>query len=161
MGLGISTRDCDERLLKINRVTITSAQLKALVATPKTLIDAPGPGKVIVVLDAWIHNPAASDPTYTTQYTESTANPVIEYSGGTDISAAIESTAGAVVSATESVQRVTFANTATAVYTLVVNQAVQLLQPSADFAAGTNPIFVYITYRILDLKEGASVFKEL
>lgn len=160
MGLGLSQRDCDERLLKTNRVKVSAAEAIALAASPKLLIDAPGPGKVIEVLDAVIHNPAANDPTYTTQYTESSINLVIEYTGGQNISETIEGTSGAVVSATEKLQRVTFAVGATTVYPLVVNEGVQLLSPSGDFAAGTNPWYVYITYRILDLKEGSSVFVE-
>lgn len=156
MPRGISSRECDESLLQTRRITLTSAEVTALSSAPKLLIPNPGPGKVIEVLDAILHNPAASSPQYTTQYTESSINIVIEYVDGTDISAALEGTSGAVVSATEKLQRFTLANTATSVYALIPNSGVQLLSPSGDFAAGTNPIYVYITYRIFDLNAGSA-----
>jgi hypothetical protein len=160
MPRGVTSRQTDESLLKVRRVTLTASEVKALATSPKELIPAPGPGKIVQVISAFVHNPAANSPLYTTQYTESSINPVIEYGGGTDITAALEGTSGAVVSATEKYQAFVFANSATTVYAMEENAKVQLLSPSGDFAAGTNPIYVYITYRILDTDTGASGFIE-
>lgn len=151
----------DESLLKRRRVTITSAQVLALAGTPKELIPAPGPGKLIQVVDALLYNPAANHPAYVNQYAEPSApdNLILEYGDGTDI-AVLESTAGAIVSATEAYQRFVWAATITTVYSLVENSKVQLLNDSTDLTGGTNPVFVYLTYRILDTDTGSSGYIE-
>ncbi len=148
MPRGLASRNADESFLKRARVTLTSTQMLALAASPVTLLTAPGPGKVLQLVDALVYNPATG-----TQYTESSINIVLEYTGGVDITAALEGTSGAVVSATgtPAVQRFTLANTATAVYALTINEGIQVLSPSGDFAAGTTPIDFILTYRVIDL----------
>lgn len=149
MPRGLVSRDTDESLIKRARVTLTPTQMTGLSTTGTgVLLSAPGPGKVIQVLDCLVYNPATG-----TQYTESSVNIVLQYTGGVDISAALEGTAGAVVSATgtPAVQRFVFGNTATTAYMMTVNQGVEVLSPSGDFAAGTTPIDFIITYRVIDL----------
>jgi hypothetical protein len=70
-------------------VALTNADIKALRATPKTLVPAPGAGKVIEFLSAMLMLKAG-----TNVLTESTANLVVRYKDGTgtQVSQSIETT---------------------------------------------------------------------
>lgn len=120
---------------------ITNAQMKALKATPLSLIPAPGAGWAIVVERIYM-----TSSTVTAGWTETADNPVIEYTGGTDI-AVIESTA---FLDQVGVQVRTQAIAAT-VTTPVVNEGVQIYNPDDELGGGNaaNVFVVSIRYRIM------------
>ena len=69
------------------RVEVTSAQMLALRATAKELVPAPGANQVLEFVSVVIKY-IADD----TGYTESSANLVVQYSGGQDVCTAIDAT---------------------------------------------------------------------
>jgi hypothetical protein len=149
MPRGLVSRDCDESLLKRARVTLSNAQMLDLTDTPATLLSAPGPGKVIQIVDALLYNPATG-----TAYTQDSAdNLELRYATGSVVIAIAETDSGAVVSAsgTPFVQRFVFAATTTTVYQLVINSAVELYMNNADLTLGVPPVDVILTYRVIDL----------
>ena len=76
-------------VIQVATVQITNTQLKALRATPVTLVAAPGAGKVLEFISAVIKNNGG-----TNALTESTANMAVKYTDGSGaaVSQAIEST---------------------------------------------------------------------
>ncbi len=74
---------------KYTDVLVSNVEIKRLRATPKTLIPAPGAGKLLEFCSAVLHFDAGAD-----SLTESTANLAIKYQGaaGVQVSQTIEST---------------------------------------------------------------------
>lgn len=85
---GINSDKLAETTVKYAEVSVTNAEMLALRATPKTLVAAPGAGKLIELLSAEL----LFD--YTAAYTETDDNMAIRYDNGTGaiISEDIEST---------------------------------------------------------------------
>jgi hypothetical protein len=123
-----------ETTIQYAEVSITNAEMLALRAAPKTLVAAPGAGKVIQFLGALLFFD------YTAAYTESTDNLAIRYTdgSGTIVSQAIE--AGGFVDAT--------ADTMTA-----CDNAVLVLHNTGDGELGggnaANSVRVRVAYRIV------------
>jgi hypothetical protein len=76
-------------MIAVVRVTLTNAEIKALRATPKTLVAAPGAGKVLEFVSAVIKNNGG-----TNALTESADNMAVKYTDGSGaaVSQAIEAT---------------------------------------------------------------------
>jgi hypothetical protein len=157
MPRGLVSRDCDASLLKRARVTVPTASVLTLVATPVTLLAAPGPDRAIQVIECLIYNPATG-----TAYTEGNGatNTVLQYATTTTIPIAssettLNGTLGAILSAagTPQVQRMVFGNGSTTVYNVVINEAVVVTGSTNELAAGTNNLDFILTYRVLDLKD--------
>lgn len=120
----------------------TNAQVKALRATPQTLIPAPGAGRAIIVESVDLVCSAAA-----AAYTESADNLVVEYSGGTDI-VEVEAT-GFVDQAAVETRSIRTAATLT---TPVANEAVQLKNNGDGELGGgnaANTLSVRIRYRVI------------
>lgn len=85
----IESAEMDETLLKYAEVSITNAQIKALRATPVTLVAAPGAGKVLEFVSAVLFHDYG-----TNALTETTDNMAVRFENGsgTIVSQAIEST---------------------------------------------------------------------
>lgn len=118
---------------------LTNAQVKAL-TTAINILPAPGSGWAIVVLRGFWK--ASSG----TAWTESADNPVIEYTGGTDIMV-IEST-GFLDQSTAQVRTQAIAATVT---TPVANEGIQIFNPNDELAGGTaaKTLTIQLVYRIM------------
>jgi hypothetical protein len=84
----IGSSELNETLVQYATGTITNAQALALRATPKTLVAAPGAGKVLEFISLMLFF------NYTAAYTESTANLAVKYTDGSgaQVSQTIEAT---------------------------------------------------------------------
>ncbi len=91
----IESAEMDETVIKYAEVAITNAEIKALRATPKTLVAAPGAGKVLEFISATLFHDYGSN-----ALTETADNMAIRFENGsgTIVSQAIE--AGGFVDAT-------------------------------------------------------------
>ncbi len=85
---GLGSASLDPSTIQYAEVTITNAQMVALRATPKTLVAAPGAGKVLEFISATLFFD------YTAAYTESADNMAVKYENGSGAAAsqAIEAT---------------------------------------------------------------------
>lgn len=148
----VTSAKLEPGVLQVDTVTLTSAQVKALRATPYTLVAAPGAGKVVVVESLVLQlNYGGSN-----GFTESTDNLVLEYSdSGQDITAAIEMT-GFIDQTADMVAVYYPANIAAmAAATVGVNEAVKLFNTGdgeiAGNAANDNTLVATIAYRVVTL----------
>jgi len=129
------------------KLTITDAELKLLVGTPKELVPAPGAGKYVEMVSLDIILRAGTE-----VLTESTDNLVVGYNDGT-------------VAIGETIETTTFITSVTDAIThwfgkkddliadisTIVNQNVALLNNSGDFAgcaSGDSALLVTFAYRI-------------
>jgi hypothetical protein len=87
-GVRATTGDLDPALIQYASGSLTNAQVKALRATPQTLVAAQGPGTVIEPVSLWLFFD------YTAAYTESDDNLKLRYTdgSGTDLFGSIEAT---------------------------------------------------------------------
>jgi len=85
----VASGDLDTSLLQYAAVSITNAQIKALRASPKTLVAAPGAGKVLQFISAVIFHDYGSN-----ALTETTDNMAVRFTDGSGVivSQAIEAT---------------------------------------------------------------------
>src|SRR5688572_10185170 len=85
----VDSGDLDETALKYAEVALTSAEILALRATPKTLVAAPGAGKVLEFISAHLYLDATA-----TGYTETADNMAVKYTDGSGaaVSQTIEAT---------------------------------------------------------------------
>jgi len=138
--------------INVATVNLTSAEVKALRATHKTLIAAPGAGKLVVVESVTLQLNYGG----TNAFTESADNLVVQYTdSGTDITGAIETT-GFIDQTADTVAvyyPAAIAGMATA--TAGVNEAVELFNTGdgeiAGNAAADNTLNVTVAYRIVDM----------
>jgi len=137
-----------DSFLHTDTIELSNADIKALRATPKTLISAPGADKFIEVLSAVLILDAGSE-----VLTESDDNLVIQYAtSGDDITAAIEMT-GFIDQASDTIIAVRSSNPLAAnAATDMVNNAVELFNTGdGEFAGNASndaTMTVKITYRI-------------
>jgi hypothetical protein len=125
-------------------IEISSAEIKTLRASPKVLVPAPGSGRLIEFISAVLRVDSTD-----TVYTESTDNLVIEYSSGTDLTGAIETT-GFIDQSTNEIRRVVTTWT-TGDLEVQINKAVQLFNTGdGEYAAGTGVMTVTTLYRLHD-----------
>lgn len=87
LNANIQASKMEEGAGQFSKITLTNAEIKAMRATPKSLVSAPGAGKLIVVHQLYLHLDAG-----TNVLTESADNMVVQYGDGQDISGAIEAT---------------------------------------------------------------------
>lgn len=126
-------------------VTLTAVNLKALVGTPITLIAAQGANTIIEFVSAIFMLKFGSE-----VLAESADNLVIEYTGGTDISGAIEMT-GFIDSGADISMFVANTHATDQILTGVINEGIQLLNTDGDFTGNSSndaTMDVKITYRV-------------
>lgn len=133
-------------VLQWAEVAITNAQMLALRATPKTLVAAPGAGKVIEFVQALI----LFD--YTGAYTETDDNLAVKYTDGSGaiISEAIEAT-GFVDATADSLIKVERAASAVLAKTAAENKAIVLHNTgNGEWGGGNaaNAVRVKVAYRV-------------
>lgn len=137
---------------RVATVNLTSAQVKALRATPFTLVAAPGAGKINIVESVTLQLNYGG----TNAFTESADNLVVEYGdSGQDITASIETT-GFIDQTSDRfaiVYPATIATMATA--TVGVNETIQLFNTGdgeiAGNAANDNTLNVTVAYRTVSI----------
>jgi hypothetical protein len=76
----ITSAKMSEAVLKVVKVTLTNAEIKALRATPKTLVAAPGANKVVEFVSAILKLKAGAN-----VLTESGANLAVKYTDGSGV----------------------------------------------------------------------------
>ena len=127
-------------------IPITNAELKALRATPVTLVAAQGVNTIIELKTAIIILDFGSE-----VFTESTDNLVIQYNGGTDTSAAIEAT-GFIDSAADDTIYVVNSLTTGQDMTALINDSIELFNTgSGEYggnASNDTTMTVKITYQV-------------
>ena len=129
------------------QVLVSSAELLALATTAKELVPAPGANKVLEFICAIIKYNAGD-----TGYTESTDDMVIEYSGGQDVSASIDST-GFIDQTNDEIRLIPFSATAMGITTdleALKNTSLQLFIPNDNPTLGDGTLDVRTIYRIHD-----------
>lgn len=136
-------------IIQATTVTITNAQIKALRATPINLVGAPGAGYFNQFLGAVIKLNAG-----TNALTESGDNLVIQYDGGQDASAAIETT-GFLDQTADMIAVIPPATIALVAAADVENDALELFNTGdgeiAGNAANDATLTIHIAYRIIAL----------
>jgi hypothetical protein len=136
-----------ETTIQYAEVSITNAEMLALRAAPKTLVAAPGAGKVIQFLGALLFFD------YTAAYTESTDNLAIRYTdgSGTIVSQAIE--AGGFVDATADTMTNALPKIDAISAKTACDNAVLVLHNTGDGELGggnaANSVRVRVAYRIV------------
>lgn len=130
----------------VSTVTITAAEVKALRATPKTLIAAAGAGTIIEFKSAVFVLDYGSE-----VFTETADNLVIEFEDGRDITAAIETT-GFLDQNADQVAMIVAASIPTMTAATAVNKAVRLTN-TGDGEIGGNAsddsiLYVKVTYAV-------------
>ena len=143
----ISPGNAYDSELKTDTVRITNAQIKALRASPKELVAAPGAGKFIEFISAFLILDYGSN-----VLTESTDNMVIQYhTSGVDATGAIEAT-GFIDASADTMIEVLPSALAYNAATNIVNKALELFNTGdgeyAGNAAADTTMIVKITYRI-------------
>lgn len=126
-------------------VTLTAVNLKALVGTPITLVAAQGANTIIEFVSAIFMLNYGSE-----VLAESADNLVIEYSGGTNVSGAIEMT-GFIDAAADISMFVANNHATDDILTGVINEGIRLLNTDGDFtgnASNDTTMDVKITYRV-------------
>jgi len=137
---------------RVARVEVTNAEIKAIRATPKVLIAAPGAGKLVVVESLTLQLNYGG----TNVFTESADNLVLQYTGsGTDITGAIESTGLIDQAADTAAVYYPAAIAAMATATVGVNESVELFNTGDGEIAGNagadNTLNVVISYRVVSM----------
>jgi hypothetical protein len=136
----------EEQTIQAASVTCSSAELLALATTPKTLVAAPGAGKVLHFVGAMLSldfNSAA--------YVESGDNLGIKYTdaSGVQVSDTIEATGFATATA-DTITNAVPVKDAIVAATGAVNQALVLDNLGLNWTTGDSPIVVTTYYRVLD-----------
>jgi len=124
-------------------VQLTNAQVLALLATPQTLVPAPGANFAIVVERVHLFFDVT-----TTAYTLGTANTKVEYANGADIIDVVE--AGWLDTAADAGRDYV---PAVGAFTPVANSAVRIANEVAEFTGGNaaNTLSIKTFYRIVPM----------
>lgn len=142
---GVVTGTLAETAVRYAEVSLTSANIKALRATPKELVAAPGAGKFIELISAQLLLDATA-----TAYTESADNMAIKYENGsgTTVSETIEAT-GFIDQTADTILKVAPAASAATAATAAVNKALVLHNTGdGEYATGTGVMRAKIAYRV-------------
>jgi len=127
-------------------IDLTNAEIKALRASPKTLVPAPGAGYFLQLDSLWLILNAG-----TNVLSESADNLVVEYASGVDATAAIETT-GFIDQAVDQVAYYRGINIATATAADIANQGLRLFNTGDGEIAGNAALDatmrVVVNYRI-------------
>lgn len=136
-------------VIQNHTIVVTNAQIKALRAAPLNLVGAPGAGYFNQFISAVIKLNAGTE-----ALTESADNLVIQYDGGQDASAAIETT-GFIDQTADMIAVIPAATIAAVAAANVENDALELFNTGdgeiAGNATGDATLTINITYRILEL----------
>jgi hypothetical protein len=138
--INLGPRSVEERYA---RITVTSAEILALFATPKTLVAAPGAGKFIEFLGATI-------------MLDATATAYAGVAAGEDLCIKYTNAAGAIVSTTlettgfidQTTDQVRTIKAITTDVTPVVNSPIVLHLLVGEITTGTGVLYVNVSYRI-------------
>jgi hypothetical protein len=137
--------DLKNSVMRVADVTITSAQLLALNATPQSLLAAPGAGKANIVLGVQMfldYNSAA--------YVVDAADDIgIRYTDGSGQLIATVETNG-FLTATADAYRYTYP-ASTAAITPVANAAIVAHMGGTEVITGNSPLKVRVFYTVVDL----------
>jgi|GEM_PF-596733 len=139
------TGQVDESSTFSDTITITTGQLLALHATPKTLVAAPGANKAVILIDATLfldYNSAAYDGIAAGEDLE------IRYTNGSGQLAATIETTGFLDQTADQVRHVYPATTAA--ITPVANAALIMCLAVAEIATGDSPLKIRVNYKIID-----------
>lgn len=143
---GVSAGNASTSYLKTDTVELSNADIKALRATPKTLISAPGTNTIAEFVSAVLILDYGSE-----ALTESADNLVIEYEDGQDITGALEMT-GFIDQTADQVSFVIPAGVASMTAATATNKAIQLFNTGdGEFggnASGDTTMTVKVTYRV-------------
>ncbi len=127
------------------QVTVSSGEILALATTAKELVPAPGANRVLEFISATIkYNYGA------TAYTESTDDMVIEYSGGQDVTASIDSS-DFIDQTNDEIRVIPFSVSDMAITTdleALKNTSLQLFIPNDNPTLGDGTLDVRVIYRI-------------
>lgn len=126
-------------------IVVSTGELLALATTAKELVPAPGADRVLEFISATIKYNYV-----TTAYTESGDDMVIEYSGGQDVSASIDST-GFIDQIVDEIRVIPFSVADMAITVdleALKNTSLQLFIPNDNPTLGDGTLEVRITYRI-------------
>jgi len=123
-------------------VTVSSAELLALNATPKTLVSAPGAGKVLQFVGA------VGFLDYNSTTYASNGNLRIHYTNGSGTAVSDEVAGSALLHQTDDCYTEFAKNTAET--ELTVNAALVLAEATGEATTGNSPLIMKIFYRILD-----------
>lgn len=157
--LGIPTLQSDVSTLQLENLeatgTLTTAQIKALNATPITLIDAPGTGKTIVVDEIQLF----LDYNSATYVAGAGEDLVFQYATGNVAIASIDNDAVAFLTATADahwlgqpvgIYAASVAGTGDGVLlTTIDNEAIEVTIASGEVATGDSPIKWKIKYHVV------------
>lgn len=128
-------------------VIVSSGEIKALATTAKELVPAPGADRILEFISAVIkYNYGA------TAYTESGDDMVIEYSGGQDVTASIDST-NFIDQTNDEIRVIPHNLTAMAITVdleALKNTSLQLFIPNDNPTLGDGTLSIRTTYRIHD-----------
>jgi len=143
----LASADLNETLVQYAEVSLTSAQVKALRATPATLVAAPGAGKVIEFLGAFLFLDYGSN-----GFTETADNLGIYYAGETvGVSTVIEMT-GFIDQTADTLIEAYPTTAAAKTKTATENKALTLKNAGdgeiAGNAANDNVLRVKVAYRV-------------
>ena len=128
-------------------ITVSSAELLALFATPKTIVPAPGAGKILVFERALIHKPAG------TAYSGIAAGEDLSFKytdqSGTELSRV--SSTGFLDQATAQERHATGYRAASGLagFTPTANAAIVLGLLLGEITTGNSPLYVQVFYRLL------------
>lgn len=142
----------DAGAVNVDKIALTNAEVKALRATPKTLVAAQGADTLVVVESVALRLNYGG----TNAFTESADNLVVQYgNSGQDITGAIETTGFIDQTADTTAIYYPASIAAMAAATVGVNEEVQLFNTGdgeiGGNAANDNTLDVWVAYRVLDL----------
>lgn len=143
---GVSAGGAADSYIMTDTIELSNADIKALRATPKTLVAAAGANTIVEFLSAVLILDYGSE-----VLTESDDNLVIEYEDGQDITAAIEST-GFIDAAADQMAFVNSAGIASMTAATASNKAIQLFNTGdGEFggnASADTTMTVKVNYRV-------------
>lgn len=128
--------------LRVDRITVTSAELLAINATPKQLVPAPGAGKVIKFVDAVFilnYNSAA--------YANNGILGVYETNAAGQVRSSTVLLADFLAKTADTIQYVPALSTD---HPMTANKPLVLTQATGESITGDSPVDVIIAYSILD-----------
>jgi hypothetical protein len=137
----IEPGELPEVSIQYEEIAVTSAEILALNSTPKTLVDAPGEGKVLEFISAILildYESAA----YATN-----GDLTVENETGTALSNTV-TLANLLAATADKIVRVVALDTADTGVVLAANEAVQLACATGDPVTGDSPMRVKVAYRV-------------
>lgn len=141
----VATASLDVSTIQYAEVSLTANEIKALRATPKTLVSAPGAGKIIEFVSAILLLDATA-----TAFTETADNMAVKYTDGSGaaVSGTIEAT-GFIDQTADTMTTATAKADAIVAKTGCENKAIVLHNTGdGEYATGTGVMRVKVAYRV-------------